>query len=295
MWGTVARRFSAVAAAIGVPLLVLAHAEQETPLDVTRNFYGVVSVWDVKRDDPAAHYFAMQVDGVSHGRQFAEPSKRSLPVSYYSTDAAVGRVLTDLHERGSGLRVGVVGLGVGTLAAYAQPGDTFRFYEINPAVRGMAETHFTYLKDCHAPVEIVMGDARISLEREAPQGYDVLVLDAFSGHAIPAHLLTREAMAIYLRHLKPDGALLFHVTNEFLDLQAVVQKLGEEFGLESLLAQNTGDSERLTMGSRWMVLSRDTRVFSSIPAAQVLPNLAARSDIPLWTDSFNDLFRIIKK
>jgi hypothetical protein len=289
------RRLIAAAALIGLPLIVLAHLERETPLAVSRNFFGVVSVWDVDPDDPATHRFAMLVDGVTHGRQFADPNRRRLPVSYYGPDSGIGHAFAYLRGRGDGLRVGMVGLGIGTLAAYAEAGDTVRFYEINPAVRRMAETYFTYLSDCPAPVEIVMGDARISLEQEPDQQYDLLVLDAFSGHAIPAHLLTREAVQIYTRHLKPNGVLAFHVTNQFLDLSPVVQQLADNFGFRSVLVQSNDDFERLTIGSNWMLLSRDAGLSRSIPAEQLGPSPSARPDVPLWTDSHNDLFSIIKK
>jgi spermidine synthase len=186
-----------------------------------------------------------------------------------------------------------VGLGVGTLAAYAQPGDSVRFYEINPEARRMAQTYFTYLNDCPAPHPVVMGDARLSLEREPPQDFDLLVLDAFSGHAVPAHLLTREAMAIYRRHLKPDGVVVFNVTIQFLDLQAVVQKLAEQSGLQSMLVRHDGNRDRKTFSSRWMLLTRDAGLHATIPAAQVVPPSAGEG-FYLWTDSYTNILPIMR-
>jgi hypothetical protein len=291
--GFVVRCIAGTLAAIGLVLIILGQGDWEVPVDVARNFYGVVSVWEANREDPAHHRFTMRVDGVAHGRQFADTSKRALPVSYYSPESGIGRSFAYLRRRG-GLRVGVVGLGVGTLTAYARPGDVLRFYEINPEARRMAETYFTYLRDCQAPHAIVMGDARLSLEREEPQQFDLLVMDAFTGHAVPVHLLTREAGQIYLRHLKPDGVLAFNITSQFLDFQPVLQKLGENFGLKSVIVRNDGDPDRLAMGSRWMLLSRDEALYQTIPAAQVV-SPSPGHEISLWTDSYNDLFSILKK
>jgi spermidine synthase len=139
-----------------------------------------------------------------------------------------------------------------------------------------------------------MGDARLSLEREEPQQLDLLVMDAFTGHAPPVHLLTREAGQIYLRHLKPDGVLAFNITSQFLDFQPVIQKFAEHFGLRSVIVQNDGDPDRLTMASRWMLLSRDEGLYHTIPAAQ-LGSPSTGKNISLWTDSYNDLFSILKK
>src|SRR5262249_55601895 len=151
---------------------------------------------------------------------------------YYGTKSGVGLLLD--QPKAAPKHVGMVGLGVGTLAAYGRPGDRFRFYEINPDVIRLAEEHFTFLKDSQAEIDMVVGDARLSLERESPQNFDLLVLDAFRSDAVPAHLLTEEAFAIYLKHLRPEGVLAFHVTNRHLDLEPVIRGAAQRFDLHAV-------------------------------------------------------------
>ncbi len=139
-----------------------------------------------------------------------------------------------------------MGLGVGTLATYARPGDNFRFYEINPEVLRLANAHFTYLRDCEGACDVVMGDSRVSLERDEPQAFDVLVLDAFSGDSIPTHLLTKEAFRVYLKHLNDDGILAVHITNRYLNLAPVVRRLAAESGLKTTRIFQDGNRELLT-------------------------------------------------
>src|SRR5207248_4401523 len=162
---------------------------------------------------------------IVHGKQFLDPDRRGLPTSYYGPRSGIGLALLDARAHGP-LRVGVVGPGAGTLAAYGRAGDVFRFYDINSGVVELARSEFTFLKDSPAKVEVALGDARLSLERERPQNFDVLALDAFSSDAIPVHLLTVEAFKTYLRHLKPGGVLAVHISNRYLDLVPVVQQAG---------------------------------------------------------------------
>ena len=191
------------------------------------------------------------------------------------------------------MRVGAVGLGVGTLATYARPGDLFRFYEINPEVLRMARQHFTYLADCRGTCEVVMGDARLSLEaEEPPQQFDLLVLDAFSGDAIPTHLLTREAFDVYRRHLAPGGVIAVHVSNNYLYLAPVVRRLAEHCGLETTHIWAEGDEDRLTDGSNWMLMTRNDNLLRACPSNR--PD--AKGDdlrVPLWTDQYSNLFQIL--
>ena len=170
---------------------------------------------------------------ITHGLQFTDPEKSRWATTYYGEDSGVGQAILYFRELGA-VRVGAVGLGVGTLASYAQPGDDYRFYEINPAVLRMAKTYFTYLRDCRGRCEVTMGDARLSLERQTPQRFNVLVLDAFSGDAIPTHLLTREAFEIYERHRAPGGVIAIHISNRYLDLAPVVRGLAEHFHLKTI-------------------------------------------------------------
>ena len=197
------------------------------------------------------------------------------------------------------LRVGAIGLGVGTIAAYGMPGDELRFYEINPAVIRIAaadNSYFTYLRDSLAKIEIVRGDARLSMEREladgTPQAFDVLVLDAFSGDAIPVHLLTIEAFATYLGELGPDGVIAIHITNRYLDLQPVLENVANHFGLKSgRIHQAAGP---LVKPSDWILLARNNSVLGRAEIASKLEPLHSRRSVRLWTDDYSNLFQILK-
>jgi spermidine synthase len=192
--------------------------------------------------------------------------------------------------------VGVIGLGVGTLATYGRPGDRYRMYEINPQVVDIAWQWFSYLKESRASIEVVLGDARLQLEREAPQQFDVLVIDAFSSDSIPAHLLTREAMQVYLRHVKPDGVVALHVTNRFLDLPPVVRRIADELGLAAVMVSDEpsehGDS--FMSSSDWILVSRTGKVFEREALRKVAQPVEQRPNWRLWTDNFNNLFQILK-
>jgi spermidine synthase len=194
--------------------------------------------------------------------------------------------------RRSTLRAGVIGLGAGSLAAYARPGDIFRFYEINPLVERMARSEFTYLADCPGKVDIVLGDGRLSLENEPDRQYDLLVVDAFSGDAIPLHLLTKQALELYFRRLEPGGILALHITNSHLDLEPVVRKLASALEKHALLVETDGNEERKIYRSQWALLStlpvKDPEILGKARA------LKDRPDLRLWTDDYNNLFQILK-
>ncbi len=224
----------------------------------------------------------------------------TLPTSYYGKTGGAGLAILNFPKPGKGMKVGVLGLGVGTLASYGQTGDVYRFYEINPLVISLAKGkggYFSYLSDSLANVEIVMGDARLSLETELaagePQNYDVLVLDVFSSDSIPVHLIDEEAFALYLQELQPDGILAVHISNSHLDLKPVVWKLADHFGLARALIEDNGDGV-VTYPSIWVLLTRN-------PALLENPAIAARAksmegfttNIRLWTDDYNNLFQIL--
>lgn len=259
-----------------------------------RNFYGVIRV---KAQDDGA--LAM-IHGVTiHGIQY--PEQPRLATTYYAEESGVGLLLRNHPKHRQGLRVGVLGLGAGTLAVYAEPGDSYRYYEINEIVVRLAEGdggYFTFLSDSAANTQIVLGDARISLENELHSGgarnFDVLVLDTFSSDSIPAHLVTREAFSIYLQHLSANGVIAAHISNRHLDLQPVFWKLAQEFGLGIVRVENGVDAAG-EFPSVWVLLSRD-------PAMLALPHLrdyaqtfdAYSTDVPLWTDDYSNLFQILK-
>ncbi|MCM2358638.1 MAG: fused MFS/spermidine synthase [Geobacteraceae bacterium] len=270
----------------------------------TRNFYGVLRV--IRNSDATGPKLTLMHGRVVHGTQFTSAAQRSLPTTYYGPDSAAGLALrfhpnrTSDGPRQKGLKVGVVGLGTGTLAAYGQEGDTFRFYEINPDVVRVAEKHFTYLKGSAARVEVAPGDARITMEselkRNSPQGYDVLLVDAFSSDAIPLHLLTRECFSVYRRHLKADGLLLVHITNRFLDLGNIVHAQGEAAGYRAARVVSPGDEKHGTGKADWMILTSNSGFLDLLRIrAKLAPLPATTSATPLWSDDFASLWQAMRR
>ena len=186
----------------------------------------------------------------------------------------------------------MIGLGTGTIASYGRKGDYYRIYEINPQVVEIARREFTFLLDCPAKVDIVLGDARLSLEGEPIQQFDVLAVDAFSGDAIPVHLLTIEAFRLYFRHVKPDGILAVHVSNTHLDLEPVVQKAADTLGKKTVLV-DTDDGEEGVYGATW-VLVGGTDVFNN-PSFQLHDDpIKVKPRFRAWTDDYSNLFQILK-
>jgi spermidine synthase len=193
-------------------------------------------------------------------------------------------------------RIGLVGLGTGTLAAYGRAGDQLRIYEINPEARHLATSWFTYISNCAAKVEIVMGDARLSMERELPQHFDLLALDAFSGDAIPVHLLTKEAFEIYQRHLKRDGILAVHISNHYLDLEPVVVNLAKQFQYQiAAIDHDEGEEDVWDYSSTWILLSHNEKIINSPAISAATYTVKTNSTrVPLWTDDFTSVFQILK-
>ena len=276
----------------GVLVLYLVVFAQDSPaiLAIQRNFYGVLRVED-KFDEMSGRSSRMMVHGrVVHGLQFQDTIGRRQPTTYFSHSSGVGRLLRQPAE--TGRHIGVIGLGTGTLAVYGSPRDRLRFYEINPSVIRFAREHFTFLSDCESQVSIVSGDARLVLEREPDQQFDVLVLDAFSSDAIPVHLLTSEAMQIYERHVKPGGIVAVHITNAFFDLEPVVRAMGQESGFASqVLTCKRGANDGVAFDSVWMLLCRETAV---LEAAFGPDTTLGSNQTLLWTDDRNNLLNVLK-
>ncbi|MEA5096955.1 MAG: fused MFS/spermidine synthase, partial [Burkholderiaceae bacterium] len=265
-------------------------ATQQTLL-MKRNFYGALSVRDYYRDDPQ-HAVRRFVHGViMHGEQFQAPERLDEATAYFRQGSGIGRTMTALNQPNR--RIGIIGLGAGTLATYGRKGDTIRFYEINPDVIEVAHSHFSFLSRSRANIELVLGDARLAMEREAPQAYDLIVIDAFSGDSIPVHLATDEALAVYLRHLKPGGVIAFHISNKFLRLAPVLQRLADHRGLDGMSVSEPANL-RDHYSSDWFLMTTDPRlrnhpaIASQIEAVEEIPGLG------LWTDDFNNLFQILK-
>jgi SAM-dependent methyltransferase len=258
-------------------------------ISITRNFYGTLRVMEGK-EDTADHYRELAHGTIIHGFQMMAPDKRRWAVGYYRNESGVGRAIRSLPE--GPRRVGVVGLGTGGLAAHARAGDSYRFYDIDPGVVAVARRYFTYLSDAPSKVDVVMGDARLSLEREPPQNYDLLAVDAFSGDAIPLHLLTLEAIDVYLRHLAPEGVLAIHVSNKFLNLPPVIERAAQAGGLAIVMARDLDDEGAIA--SDWMLLSRDPRLLQTPLVSAITVPIATRPEWRPWTDDHVDLLRVLK-
>jgi SAM-dependent methyltransferase len=254
-----------------------------------RNFYGTVKVID--SGEAKAAIRTLLHGTVRHGSQFRSPDRRKQGTAYYGRKSG-GALAIGQFPPGN-RRIGVVGLGAGTLAVYGQLGDTLRFYELNPLVIDIARTEFTYLSDCPCKVEIIEGDARQSLAGEPPQRFDVLVLDAFSGDSVPVHLLSREAFELYFRHLKPGGILAFHVSNRFLDLASVVARGAASFGKSHLALQSPGDSDEQTLTATWVLVSSNREPLES-PAFKGGYNVKLAPGIRPWTDDYSNLFQALR-
>jgi hypothetical protein len=258
----------------------------------TRNFYGVLRVQE--SDTGNGQERRQLVHGtIMHGNQYRSDVFRRQPSTYYTTNSGIGRAIESLHPRTTPIKVGIIGLGAGTLATYGSKGDIYRFYDINPAVVGIARDYFTYLGDSDATIETVLGDARLNLEREPPQNFDVLAIDAFSSDAIPVHLITSEALAIYEKHMKPDGIIAFHVTNRFLDLVPVVKALADAHGLSTAFIRDEGDGA-LASSSDWVLLSRDPEALERARIEEAATPVTDHPEWRLWTDDFNNLVQVLK-
>ena len=278
-----------------------AHDELADNLHVSRGFFGVLRV-DQDTDEDGEVRTRLRHGRIIHGLQYENELFAREPTSYYGPGSAVGMAI-DMHPRRTAtvqepMKLGFVGLGTGTLACYAIPGDSVRFYEINPDVVALSsgkEPLFTYVRDSAGTVEIAVGDARVSLEREEPQGFDVLALDAFSSDSIPAHLLTVEAIELYLRHLRDEHSVIaVHISNRYLDLDPVVRGLAQELGLAVTRIDDNEDDERV-YSSDWMLLARDRIAFEHLEAvATVTEAEPHEGPWPVWTDSYSNLVEVLQ-
>jgi len=258
-----------------------------------RNFYGVLRVTEWGAGDPVNHRRSLIHGTILHGQQFLGKDLKGEPTTYYTATSGIGRLLESLHPRKDPLKVGVIGLGTGTIATYGARGDTYRFYDINPDVMAIAQRDFTYLHDSAAMIELALGDARLSLEREPSQQFDVLAIDAFSSDAIPVHLITSEALAVYRRHMKPGGVIAFHVTNRYLDLVPVVQALADAHRLKAILIRDD-TKNTLTSTSDWVLLSDNPASLAKADLADNATPIEPRPDWRVWTDDFNNLVQVLK-
>ena len=260
---------------------------------MTRNFYGALRV--VQVTDATNGPNRTLVNGTTvHGTQFLSSALKRRATTYYTSTSGVGRLLDALDRKGLALRVGVIGLGAGTLATYGRSGDTYRFYEIDPASIRVANTDFTFLQDSQARIEIAQGDARLTLEQEAPQQFDVLVVDAFSSDAIPVHLLTYEAVSLYRSHLRKGGVIAFHLSNRFLDLKSEVAALALAHKMRAVPIHDARSDGKLVVPSDWVLLTDAKATIDRLEVDQSAQPVEALHRVSLWTDDFNNLFQVLK-
>jgi len=295
VWGDlrqVGLRILLVAFGVALAFFLAVHEDGDRHRFVAsaRSFYGVLRIMD--RSEGETRPLRKLLNGtILHGAQLLDPESKFAPTTYYGLSSGVGRAIG--YFGAAGRRVGVIGLGAGVLASYCRSGDVFRFYEINPLDVEIANRYFTFLKDCNGDCKVLMGDARLTMERQPPQQYDVIAVDAFSGDAIPVHLLTRQAFEIYLRHLKPSGILAVHVSNRYLDLAPVVARNSEALGR---LAYEIGDrGGDFLSDSDWMLVTPDTKLFSKLGYEGVpIVRRGAPDNMRAWTDDFSNLYQILR-
>jgi len=289
-WGSLAT----LLAVAGCAVYEGAHLQKDVLLS-KRNFYGAIRVKEYGEPGSSYHLRRLVHGVIMHGEQYMTGERRRAPTTYYMVTSGIGLAIAAAQARGP-VKVGVIGLGTGTLAAYGRKGDEFRFYEINPQVVAVARSVFSYLADTEARVEVVLGDARLNLEREPPQGFDVLAVDAFSSDSIPVHLITREALGLYLRHMKPGGVIAFHVSNRFLELPPVVGRLAREHGLQAVLVTDDGkDGDDDHTKTDWVLIARTAAVLAAkeIRSGDPVPP-AEHPEWRTWTDDYSNLVQILK-
>jgi SAM-dependent methyltransferase len=258
-----------------------------------RNFYGTLRV-----DETDNAFFSARVRNlthgiIEHGREVFRGDLVDQPTTYYGRNSGVGiaiQLCCPDHAR----RIGVIGLGTGTIAAFGRPGDVIRFYDLNPAVEPVARNLFTYVRHSKATIEVVTGDARVSMMRESPQHYDVIAIDAFSGDAIPVHLITSEALELYKRHLAPGGVIAFHVSNRYLRLAAVVRQIAEHAGMSATDIHTEDDDEHAVFGAEWVLVTGDAALTAAFRVSADTDSVSVPRGLRRWTDDYNSLLPILR-
>ncbi len=260
---------------------------------LVRNFYGALRVYDTNSDGSKGEVRILMHGTIDHGEEFLTPTFERLPTSYYTTPSGIGLAIRSLQASGP-INVGVIGLGAGTISAYSRAGDNYTFYDINPLVPHIANTQFRFLRDSPANKQIVLGDARLSLEREQSKQFDVLAVDAFSGDAIPVHLLTRQAFALYWRHAKPDGVLAVHVSNHYLNLAPVVALAAAEDGKQAMMVSVDEDAETEGAASDWVLVTSRPGFFDQPNIKGVAQKITPIPGLRTWTDDYSNLYKILR-
>lgn len=259
-----------------------------------RNFYGMLKVRD-DREDEAGIVRVLVHGTINHGEEVMQPALLTKPTSYYTGTSGIGRAMIVKQRKGR-MRVGVVGLGAGVMAGWSREGDFYRYYEINPLVEGIARNQFFFLPRSHADIQVLLGDARLVLEQQEPQGYDVLVVDAFSSDSIPVHLLTRQAFDLYFRHLNPGGVLAVHISNKYLMLEPVVQRNADDMKKVAYVIEDEPENTEWMSSTTWMLVANSEQAFGETPLDKaVLKAYKPPADFRSWTDDYSNIVKILKK
>jgi SAM-dependent methyltransferase len=259
---------------------------------MVRDFYGGLRVRDSGKPGSLEATRTLTHGTINHGEQYLNIARRRLPTTYFGPNTGIGIAIREKQRTGA-IRLGIIGLGTGTTAAYGRLGDYLRYYEINPLILQLARTEFFYLSDCPAKLDVAMGDARLSLEAEPPQNFDVLVVDAFSSDSIPVHLLTKQAMELYFHHLKPDGILAVHISNQYLNLQPVLEAEVHATQKIARIVDTQDDDSRDVFAASWVLIASPASGFTGEELSNSAPLDAERS-VRLWTDDYSNLFQILK-
>ncbi|PIR93755.1 hypothetical protein COT97_04975 [Candidatus Falkowbacteria bacterium CG10_big_fil_rev_8_21_14_0_10_39_11] len=260
---------------------------------MSRNFYGTISVGFGAGDGAVGEYKILVNGPIIHGVQFLSPALQANKTTYYSQQSGVGLVFENFPKANK--RIGLVGLGAGTIVAYGQAGDYFRIYDINPEVISVAQSQFTYLQNTPSKYDLVLGDARLKLDQESDNNFDLLIIDAFSGDSIPVHLLTQEAFDVYRKNLNPDGAILIHISNQYLDLRPVLVKLGAVNDYQVVIINNKKNDAQKIYTSNWILLTKNKTLLSNKNIVSAQSDLPTNSDrFRVWTDQYSNIFKIIK-
>jgi hypothetical protein len=259
---------------------------------LARNFYGALKVADIYDEGIPVRQLAHGT--INHGEQILDPLRKRWPTTYYGPDSGVGLSIKYFQDKGP-IRYGVIGLGTGTLSTYARKGDYCRIYDINPLIMDIARTQFSFVPESPGKIDTVLGDARLSLERDAPQNFDVLAVDAFSSDSIPIHLLTREAFLVYWKQLKPDGVLAVHVSNRYLNLEPIVHLAAESMGKETAFISSEEDLSSDVFTSDWVLVTSRPGFLDGEPIRSARSDPSSRPHIRMWTDDYSNLWQIVTK
>jgi len=265
--------------------------EQNTTIAV-RNFYAALRVKQTDFHD--AKLRTLTNGTIQHGTQiWGDEAQRKTPTTYYAEDSGIGFALRYCCS-GRSRNIGVIGLGVGTIAAYGRAGDRIHFYEINPAVIPIAQNAFSFIRESGAQVSFAGGDARTSLAREAPQHFNVLAVDAFSGDAIPLHLLTAQALKLFRNHLGPGGIIAYHISNQHVNLEPAIALLAQNAGMHARRVSSLANDSNGAFGSTWILLTDDLGFFANPEVAMHSKPAELRPGQRLWTDDYSSLLPLLR-